>query len=88
MKVIRIFILIIVLTSFFPLDGFCDDHDMQVDQGHHCVLACHTCHQMVSPEVAADTPILDQSANISFNYSFQYQAPVLDRTHRPPIVSL
>jgi len=88
MKLIKILILLIVFTSFFPLDGICSDHHMDVEQGHHCVLVCHTCHQMVSPETAAATPILDQSTNIPFNYSFQYQTPVLDRTHRPPIVSL
>lgn len=86
MKFIRITILVIAVISFLPLDGFCDDH--QSAQEHHCIVACHSCHQMVSPETALETFSPEQSSHISFNYAFQYQAPVLDQTHRPPIVSL
>ena len=87
MRFLNIILLIIVVFSFLPIDGFCDDHT-KVDQSHHCVLACHTCHQMISPEIALETFSPEQSSHISFNYAFQYQAPVLDQTHRPPIVSL
>jgi len=88
MKFLRTIILLIVLVSFMPLDGFCDDHHSGNGQEHHCVLACHTCHQMVSRDTQTAAFHPEQSASISFAYSFQYQAPVIEQTHRPPIASL
>lgn len=88
MKFVKIFVLLIVFVSFLPLDGFCSDQHMDVEQGHHCVLVCHTCHQMVSPETSLQAFSPEQSSTVAFNYAFRYQAPVLEQTHRPPIVSL
>jgi len=88
MKFLKILVLLIVVASFLPIEGFCDDHHINANQEHHCVLACQFCHHLVSPETNMAARNLDQSSRISFNYSFQYQAPILDQTHRPPIVSL
>lgn len=88
MKALKIIILLVVLVSFLPLDGFCDDHHSGNGQEHHCVLACHTCHHMVSPDTQTEALLPESSTNITFNYSFQYQSPILDQIHRPPKVTL
>lgn len=88
MKFLRIIILLVALISFLPLNGFCaDSHDVKA-QAHHCVLSCHACHQLVTPDRETEFPILTHSASVSFNYSFHYQAPIIDQVHRPPKASL
>ncbi|MCA9398142.1 MAG: hypothetical protein KC618_00215 [Candidatus Omnitrophica bacterium] len=88
MKWLKVIILFIVMTSYLPLEEFCEDHHSGDGQEHHCILACHNCHQVISPDSLTKVSSPEQSMNIAFNYAFHYQAPVLDQTHRPPKVSL
>ena len=86
MALLKILILLFVAVAFLPIEGFCDDH--QNAQEHHCVVACNNCHQMVSPETTMEAFSPEHATYIYSNYVFQYQAPILEQIHRPPIVSI
>ena len=84
MKWLRIIILLIVMVSFLPMDTFADDHDSQ----HHCVLVCHSCHHVTTPDVQSSQSSDGQSSNFSSYYAFHYQDAILDQIFHPPISSL
>ncbi|MCA9400821.1 MAG: hypothetical protein KC713_04280 [Candidatus Omnitrophica bacterium] len=88
MKILKVIILLIITFSFLPLDGFCEDHHSGDGQEHHCVLACHICHHLVSPETVIGVSRHDLSQQFTFKDTFHYQAPILEQTHRPPIATL
>lgn len=88
MRFLKVLVLIIAVVSFLPMDGICEDHHIGDGQEHHCVLACHTCHPSITPATQSEVYQLSESTALYFQHSFQYQAPILDQTHRPPIVSL
>jgi len=83
MKLLKIFIVALMLLSFLPLDGLCKDHP-ESDDHHHCVVVCSaSCHAAIVPRfhVSAYPTIISSFSSL---YTCSYQDPILDTFKRPP----
>ncbi len=86
MKVLKIILVVILLLTAIPLNGFCDDvhsHDVT----HHCDLVCHApCCQSTLPNNTFGSNLLSESTFFLSRESRSHEDPFLSTSKRPPIV--
>lgn len=87
MKILRIFILVLLLIYLLPLGAFC--HETKEKNQGHCVLMCHT---FCSHAVVTEKKIFASSSSgfptTMSVLKLSYQSPFLDTSKRPPVVSV
>ena len=83
LKLFKIFLFLVLLVSFIPTEGFCNDHAVG---SHQCSLTCATCCSVIVP--ASSNVFLRNSfpvVKVISTYSFLYSNPTRDGLKRPPV---